>query len=176
MEGQTASNQIKPSSAPSNKTVLMVLVVIVILLVSGGYFLYQDSSEKTTNQAIENTGKGGDKSEAKTKGGENTIIGNKIPDNFPSDITVYKKAELVKSIEESAGVTLTLNTSDSTTKATDFYKKDIEENGWTISSISNFEDSFLITAEKGDRSLLITVSPDKNNGKTSITLVVSIPN
>lgn len=176
MIGQTASNQIKLSSAPSNKIFSMVLVIIVILLVSGGYFLYQKSSDKTTNQSIENTGKGGDKSEATTKGGETTTIGNKIPDNFPSDITIYKKSEVVKSIEEREGVTLTLNISDSTTKANDFYKKDIEENGWTISSNSNFEDSFLITAEKGDRSLLITVSPDKNNGKTSITLVVSIPN
>lgn len=121
MVGHTASNQIKPSLASPNKTVLMALVVIVILLVSGGYFLYQNSLGKTTNQLVEDTDD--DKSGAKTKEGETPIIGNKIPDNFPSDVTVYKKAKVIKSIEGSDSVTLTLNTSDSTTKATGFYKK-----------------------------------------------------
>ena len=180
MPDQSAPGQSNPSSSSSNKTILIIVVVAIILLVLGGiYFLSQKSSEKAAEQAIENaTGADvdidGDKTTIETDEGKITVgSGSEVPDSFPSDVTVYKDAEVIGSTETEDGVTLTLTTSDSVAAATDFYTKDTKDKGWKISSSSNFESSSLITAEKGDKSLLITISPDKSSGKTSIVLIVS---
>lgn len=176
---QPTQDQKNPNSDSPNKTTLIIIGAVAILLVlGGGYFLSQRSSEKAAKKAIENTTGAdvdidGNKTIIETDEGKISIGSSEVPDSFPSDVTVYKDAEVVGSTEADDGVTLMLTTSDSITKVTDFYTKDIKDNSWIISSSSNFEESSLITAEKGNKSLLITIAPDKSSGKTSIALLVS---
>lgn len=170
-----------PTSSSGNKTLMIIIIVVVVLIVLGaaGYFLQQKSSEKATEKAIEDaTGadvdvsEGGDKVTIETDEGKVTVGKNEVPDSFPSDITVYSGAEVTGTTETSEGVSLLLTTSDSVEKVNSFYKADLAKNGWTISSSSIVTDSALITAEKGSKSLIVTVGPDKESGKTGIAIVV----
>jgi hypothetical protein len=188
MPEQSAQAQPKSSSSSGNKTLIIVIVVVVALGILGGagYYLQQRSSEKTAEKTAEKaiedaTGgdakvdisEGGDKVTIETDEGKITTSETSIPDSFPSSITVYQGSEVAGSTEAEEGVTLLLKTSDSTSQAFSFYKSDLAKNGWEISSSSTIEGSSLITAEKGNEGVLVTITTDEEDGKTAIAIVYS---
>ena len=163
-----------------NKTILIIIVVIAVLVLLGGlsYFLQQKSAEKTAEKVIEDaTGgkvdisEGGNKVSIETDEGKLTVGQNQVPENFPSDVSIYPGSEVVTSSESGENFTLTLTTSDSVSKVGEFYRDDLEKNGWSISEAPIVGDSFITTGTKGTRKVDIIAAPN-NDGKTGITIVL----
>ena len=179
---QTAQDQQKSSSGSSNKNLIIIVVVVVLILLgAGSYYMYQQSAERAAEKKIEEVTGGkvnieGDKVTIETDQGKVTTSKSEVPESFPSDVTVYKGSEVTGSTEAEGGVTLMLATSDSVKQVSDFYNADLKKNGWKITASSNLEGSSLVTAEKGSKSLLITVAPDASSGKTAIAIVASTAN
>ena len=182
MPEQAAPNQQKSSPGSSNKNLIILVVIIVLFLLGGGaYYMYQQSSERAAEKKIEEATGGKvniewDKETIETDQGKVTTSKSEVPESFPSDVTVYKGSEVTGSTETEEGVTLMLATSDSVKQISDFYNADLKSNNWKITATSNLEGSTLITAEKGDTALLITVAPDASSGKTAIAIIASTAN
>ncbi len=180
MPEQTDKDQPKSPASSGNKTLIIVIGVVVVLgiLGSAGYYLQQKSSERAAEKKAEEVTGGkvdisGDKVTIETDEGKVTTSESSLPDSFPSSITVYQGSEVAGSTEAEEGITLLLKTSDSTSKAFSFYKSDLAKNGWKITSSSTIEENSLITAEKGNEGVLITISKDEEDGKTAIAIVYS---
>lgn len=160
--------------------IVVVVVIVLIILALIGYFVQRQFAEKAAETAIEQaTGskvdisQGGEKVTIETDEGKVTVSKNDIPDSFPSDITIYSGAEVISTAESSAGSSVVLKTSDSTSKVADFYKDDLKKNGWEIVSTITNEGVSLITANKGSKGVLITVTTDEEDGKTSVGIIVT---
>lgn len=177
MVGQSAQSRSSTSSNTyGNKTLTIIAVVIVVwvILALAGYFVQIKSNEtiidKATNgDGIQNNGK---KSTIDTNDGKITIGQGEIPKSFPLDVSVYEGVEVQETTEAENGVSITLKTSDSISKVTNFYKKDLAKKGWKGVTSSTFEGSSLITAKKGNRELVISVTIDELDNKTKIATVI----
>lgn len=161
MAGQTAQKQsADPSPSSRNQTTLIIIAVLAILvaLAAAGYFVQKKSNGETSKITEKTT-------QVKTENGKITITEGEVPKNFPSDITVYKGTQVITSTEAKDGISLTLKTTDSVKKAATFYKDDLAKNGWKKITSDTLKGSYLITAKKGDRELVLTVSVDKEDKK-----------
>lgn len=174
----------KPTGTSSNKTLIIVVAVLaaLVLLGGGGYYLNQRAAEKSAEKAIEeatggkadvDVSEGGDKVTIETDEGKLTIGKNEVPESFPSDLSIYPGAEVTGSFESEGNVTVALRTSDSISKVTNFYKSDLEKNGWKIISTSSVKETTVFTAEKGNNSVLISVGSDADEeDKTGVAIIV----
>ena len=172
-------SNLKKSS--ENKTTLIVIVVIVVLVILGGigYFVQQSVAERSAEKAIEDVtegkvdiSEGGNKVTIETDKGKLTVGQNGIPENFPSDVSVYSGSEVITSSESGGNFTLTLKSSDSVSKVSDFYKTNLADKGWTLGNPVDFSGSTTITATKNGRELNVVITPD-NDGKTAIAIVIN---
>lgn len=114
------------------------------------------------------------------KDGDSASFGTnaKMPDGFPSDVPIYKPSDVIASssrANETYGVSLL--TSDSLQKVSDFYTSELPKQGWKSSDSAsqlNFAGGSVQTLTKGNQSLgVILASDNKNGSKTSITLTVT---
>jgi len=172
------SNQKKSSE---NKTTLIVIVVIVVLVILGGtgYLVQQSAAERSAEKAIEDAtvgkvgiSEGGKKVTVETNEGKLTVGEGQIPENFPSDVPIYSGVEVITSSESGGNFTLTLKSSDSVSKVSDFYKTNLANKGWTLGNPVDFSGSTAITATKNGRELNVVITPD-NDGKTAIAIVIN---
>ena len=173
----------KPSKHLSgNKTMMIVVVVVIVFIVLTviGYFVQRQLAEKAAETAIEqatgskvDVSQDGEKITIETAEGKVTVGKNDIPDSFPSDITIYSGAEVISTTESSVGSSVVLKTSDPTSKVADFYKDDLKKNGWEIVSTITNEGLTLITARKGSKEVLITVTTDEEDEKTNVGIIVT---
>jgi hypothetical protein len=98
------------------------------------------------------------------KDGESLSIGNaKLPEGFPSDVPIYKPSDVILSLKTKEGYNVTLATTDSSQKVSDFYKTQLSNNGWTkeeteIAFSSNVAQSFT----KGNNQLVLLIGSDQN--------------
>lgn len=170
-----------PKSGSNNKVIIIVAVVIGIFIVLGiaAFFGTKLFTEKTAEKAIEQATGGkvdikddGDKVTVETDEGKFTLGQDEIPKSFPSDITVYSGSTVVLTSEIDEDVTVSLKTSDSASTVSNFYKSDLTNNGWDLTTTGTVEGTSLFTAKKGGRQAIITVTTDVEDGKTIITIVV----
>lgn len=167
MPEKSAQTQAKESTTSIGRTfiVIAVIVIVIVLLGTFGIFLQQKSS-KNKGGSNETT------TTIKTSGGE-TVRQGELPDNFPKDVTIYKGSNVSSSTESKSGFSVTLNTSDSVKTVTDFYTGTLKKNEWKIQSSSTVLETSLITADKGKRSLVMTINRDETTGdRTVITIII----
>lgn len=173
MADDSAPNQSLNTQLTSrNKALIIIIVVLVILaiLAAAGYFVRQKSDEQISKSSEKNG-----QASVETENGKVMIKEGEMPKNFPTDVAAYKGAQVITSTEAEDGVSLTLKTADSVEKVTNFYKNGLSKNGWNAIKTNTLEGSSLITAKKGDRELVLTVSTDKEDNKTIILIVVGKP-
>lgn len=171
------------AAGSNNRTVLIIAVVIAVLVIFGvlGY-LIQTKSTKEMSEATEQNGqtsadtKNGQKqTTVETENGKIIIKEGEAPTNFPSDLTIYKDAKIERSTEAKDELSVILKTSDSVSKVTKFYEDDLKDSEWESVETNTMKGSSLITAKKGAQRLVITVTTDKETGKTAIAIVVGTP-
>lgn len=103
--------------------------------------------------------------------------GAELPDDFPSDVPIYKNAKVTSSSTSTAdqGYSASLSTTDSQSTVADYYKAELEKQGWTIDDSYTASDtsgkSTSYYASKGDRDLTIGVY--KYTDEVSVTIYVS---
>jgi hypothetical protein len=183
MADKAAQNKSSITKTGSNRrTILIIGAIIVILIIFGavGYFI----QTKSTQEISEGNGKEGTTTEAKngqkqttvnTKEGKITIKEGEAPTNFPSDVTIYKNANVSRSSEAENELSIILESSDSVAEVKKFYEADLKKNEWTSIESNTMEGSSLITAKKGNRQIIIATTVDDETKKTAIAIAIAIP-
>src|SRR3990167_11097261 len=120
MPEQPAKGESKITSISKNKflTLIIGITVILVLIGAGWYYFSQSSTERDAEKKLEAETGGkvnieGDKVTIETDQGTVTTSKTQAPENFPSDVAIYKGAQITGSTDAVDGVTLMLSTSDS---------------------------------------------------------------
>jgi hypothetical protein len=97
------------------------------------------------------------------KDGKTTLdynTGKPITD-YPSDTPLYKaKSVLDMKNAEKNSRSVTLETTDPADKIADFYKSELASKGWESKATMSMGAMTMLTAEKGDRQLVIQITSD----------------
>ncbi len=170
------------ATGSNRRTIIIIGTVIAVLIIFGsaGYFI----QTKSTQEISESNGNGEKTTEVKngqkqtnvnTKDGKITIKEGEAPNNFPSDVTIYKNAEVSRSTESKDESSIILESSDSVPTVIKFYENDLKKNKWTSIESNNMEGSSLITAKKDSRQIIIAATVDDVTKKTAIAIAITTP-
>jgi hypothetical protein len=113
------------------------------------------------------------------KDGETATIGKSVslPSGFPSDVPIYKPSDVIVATSNDGKYSVSLLTSDSETKVSDYYTKQLASNGWVAPQGGGdirYEGGMISNLEKDGNvlGLIIAANTKSNDGKTSITITV----
>lgn len=97
----------------------------------------------------------------------------KLPDDYPKDVPVYSGAKVVmaQSYSEKNARNLMLETADSANQVADFYKKELERNGWTTETTVSTPAMNMLGASKAGKQVSIQISD--SGGKRSIVQILA---
>jgi len=172
METENTTAQVKAGS--SKKTMYIVIGVVILILI--GLFLKDKSGSYVTPDGV-NVNKNNDGSATySNEQGTMNVGGNKYPDNWPSDVPKYANATIQYSGSSNpqtveAGLVVVFNTTDSTDKVVEFYKKELTSNGWTIEQTATMGDVTIVAAKKGESTFGVQITSE--DGKTVVTIGIS---
>lgn len=149
---------------------------IIILLVALAVFSVgcKNVAEKAVEKAIEKESGGKARVnandgtiEVETDKGKVQIGKNDLPEGFPEDVPVYRKAKIVSSVNNQDTYQITFSAEGKKMdEISDFYKEELEGNGWKSDSSSNSNAAGQVMSglqyEKDSRkvSVMITESGD----------------
>jgi hypothetical protein len=97
----------------------------------------------------------------------------RIPDDFPSEVPLYKDAELTL-VQPTAGNghNIVLRTSDDVSKVHRFYQDDMQKKGWKMSQEFERGEHSFATYQKGNTMINVTIASDAENpGKQVIAIM-----
>ena len=179
-----------PPAAGISKGLIIAIVVILAVLIGGGMIVRgmmgyagKKVADTIVEKGIENASGGQVKVDA--NGGEVTVKGqdgstvqwgsNKLPDGWPSDVTIYSGSTIQYSGSSNpasgkSGAAVIFQTSDPADKVVDFYKTDLAAKGWKIEGTYQSGTTDMIGASKNDRYLSIGISA--NDSMTAVTIGV----
>ncbi|MDQ2900314.1 MAG: hypothetical protein M3Y07_11005 [Acidobacteriota bacterium] len=91
-----------------------------------------------------------------------------MPPDYPKDVPVYKDAKVVisQTMSEKNGRHIMLETADPAAKIVDYYKKELDANGWKTEASMDLGAMSMITADKDKRRLVIQVVGDNDNKRS----------
>lgn len=108
---------------------------------------------------------------------DGTVItgGMAVPDDWSSDVPVYANGDIqytaaVNPIDGKPGQAMVLTTSDSAEMVADYYKTQLETNGWTLEAAITGPMGTIMGGTKGNRSISMLIS--QADGVTSVTIGV----
>lgn len=170
----------------SNNPALPIIIIVVVLgaafLVFRGFF-GKNFAERRTEQLFEAQTGGkadvdfdeGSKFEFETEDGKVVIDQQgSLPSDFPNDIQIYGGAKVIAYIsmdsEDVKGFNATISTEDSQEDVYAFYLTSLESDGWTIISQLTSGEYSSVGAEKGDRTLVVTITTDGDKTVSIITV------
>lgn len=172
----------KETKPKSKQTLPLIILAAIIVAILVGRFVYQRAKgsilgtflSKTTGESVD-IDQEGEKVSIKSEEGEISFQeGGELPENFPKDFPIYPGAKLAgswtASSEETEGVSLIWETSDSINKVTDYYKEKLTELGWESSFTSETEDSMTLMFEKDDTSGFVGITTEDSKTVISLTL------
>ncbi|MDQ6665016.1 MAG: hypothetical protein M3Z23_11550 [Acidobacteriota bacterium] len=95
-----------------------------------------------------------------------------MPADYPKDVPVYNGATVVisQAMSKKNGSHIMLETTDSAAKITEYYKKELDANGWKTEASMDMGAMSIITAHKDQRQLVIQVVGDNNKRSINQTL------
>jgi len=152
---------------------------LMFLLVGCGKEVQESAIEKKIEQAT-----GGDaevdlsddgmKVTGKTEEGEYEITSGdetEIPEDFPSDVFIYRPSTAVMAMKVPEGHSVTLATKDGKDKVVEAYKKEMEAKGWAEEGSMNMGDHTMLMYVKDGRNANINILP--SDDKVQINVVVA---
>ncbi|NLW55619.1 MAG: hypothetical protein GX050_03170 [Firmicutes bacterium] len=102
-------------------------------------------------------------------------FGSGLPENFPKDIPVYPRAEIDGFIggkdDELSGSTTILTSGDSAGEIYDYYLKNLEAKGWSVTP-QDLVEMKMISFQKDKRSGVITINPKETECDILIGLTI----
>ncbi len=179
---QPAQQQAQQPPKKSNKTLFIILGVvgglIACAVVVAGIGLYVASNAaksgiKQLEEATKNIEKDGSTSKVKGEDSE-TEFGDdvELPDGWPEDVAIYEgKIRSASTLRKGKSFTASVVTSDSVSTITDFYKKQMEKDGWEESSKFSGKNSVTYSYSKEKRTASIYIAQDySDKSKNAITI------
>ena len=176
---------IQPAATPGSKKSLWYIIgIIIVVLIVGkiawgmfGKSAMERAYESATGVDVDYNGNGS--ATYSTSEGTATIGANSLPESWPKDAPKYPGATIQFSASSNPetgkpGAAVVFQTSDSAEKVTDFYKRELASNGWTIEGTATFGVATTIAANKGDRQIGIQIA-DAGNGTTQVTVGIEMP-
>lgn len=101
----------------------------------------------------------------------NASVGS-LPADFPKDIPIYTGASVVSASTTGAGVGAVLSTADAPEKVADFYKTELEKNGWSKPQVVSAAGTNSVMAKKEKHQLAVGITKAAD-GKTNISIGVT---
>lgn len=170
----------------SSPTLLVIVGILVLVGVLGYRFLYKGIRTRISNYFVS-------KSLSKQLGGDVKIegdgekvsykgedfefsydMGGDLPEGFPKDIPIYKDSNLLSkwssTSEGEEGISVVLESADSLTKVSDFYKVELEKTGWTVTSSFLEDESSIFSFEKEDKEGILAITTVEDKVNISITI------
>lgn len=158
----------------AKKLVVVCLVLSVVFLFAGCSSIAQKATEtavqKTTGVSVD---KEGESVKVKGKDGESEVeMGQKLPDGFPDKFPIYEGAKVAAASKVSTDEGITFNVTFEVDRdlkeVAEYYKSTLPENGYTIKSTVEGQDSVIYELEgNGVTSVL------KNEGKTMVQVTLT---
>lgn len=124
----------------------------------------------TNNQVTVNTNEGS------TTWGENLSL----PDDFPTDVPIYSGANIATSTTDTSSNAfyITMISSDDFKTISDYYKAEIENQGWTTENASSYNSesgkSTTYIATKDNRDLTVGLYETTGETATDVSITISV--
>ncbi len=177
----------KESRAKSNKTVIVVAVVIGILVILGiiGRIIQRKIAQGVAGGFLSAISGGrvkvnGDDKKVTYKSDQGEFSfqeGGKLPDGFPADFPTYPGAKITSSWtsagDNSKGISVVWETSDSPEKVAEYYKTNVESKGWKITASFSNDGTTTYSFEKGTTSGFVGIAKGEA-GKTNISVTIGV--
>lgn len=158
---------------------IICLFCLMFLFAGCGKEVQESAMEKKIEQAT-----GGDadvdisdegmKITGKTEEGEYAITSGdetEIPDDFPSDVFIYRPSTAVMAMKVPEGHSVTLATRDDKDKVVEAYKKEMEAEGWSEEGFVNMGSHTMLAYVKDGRNANINIIP--SDDKVQINVIVA---
>ena len=95
-----------------------------------------------------------------------------IPASFPKDVHVYKGSTVEVAMDMPTSKMITLLAKDSLSVVMATYKKNMSSQGWKEQSFMDMGEQAMLTFEKSERVVSVSISKDDESGGTRIMLMV----
>ena len=155
----------------------MICVFCLMLILAGcGKEVQESTMEKKIEQAT-----GGDaevdlsddgmKITGKTEEGEYAITSGEeteIPEDFPSDVFIYRPSKAVMAMKVPDGYSVTLTTKDDKAKVVEAYKGQMQAKGWSEEGSMNMGSHSMLVYEKDGRNANINIIPSDDGVQINV--------
>jgi hypothetical protein len=177
--GIVALSSIKKNNESGRGLAISAIVISVILTLIGllTMLIFVLAIGKAANETSVDTNSGS--ISLTGKDGETATIGKSvsIPSGFPSDVPIYKPSDVILATSNDGKYSVSLLTTDSETKVSDYYTKQLASNGWVAPQGGGdirYEGGMISNLEKDGNvlGLIIATNAKSNDGKTSVTITV----
>lgn len=155
---------------------LLLLIAVLAVAVVGCQSIAEQATEAAVEQA---TGVKIDKSgdEVTIQGEDGSEVtassGGELPDGFPADVPVYE-GNIIASVKAPEGYSVTIEAASDVATVFDWYKTELDSQGWEIKSEVKVQDGGALSAEKGTQQLQVTFGADSGDAtKSTISLITS---
>ena len=158
---------------------MICVFCLMFLLVGCGKEVQEAALEKKIEQA---TGGEADvdisddglKITGETKEGKYAITAGEeteIPEDFPSDVFIYRPSEAVMAMKVPEGYSVTLTTRDDKAKVVEAYKQEMQARGWSEEGSMNMGSHSMLVYGKNGRNASINIMP--SDDKVQINVIVA---
>lgn len=179
-------------SGGSNKTLVIVLVIVFVVFVLPGMViggaiwwfgrgknaenLAESIIESSTGSDVDIDSKTGEYSIKSDDGSAELSTSEELPDNFPSEVPLYKSQTITSSYRTSStssdAWSVVAESNDSVSKVEDYLEDKFSD--WTNKGEYSVNGTTTTTYEKGEFSVSLTVGEQSGDtGKTSISYLVT---
>ncbi len=162
----------------SLKVIVGLLVLFLALSLGACAKNVKKESVKDGGKRSIETSADGKKITIKSEEGEMVIDpeGVDLPDNWPDDMPTFPKAKILSAVKNEGTVNMAMasfQTGEAISAVTDFYDKELPENGWSIDNrIETGPATVIHMASKGDRIVSISTAKDEASGETMISITL----
>lgn len=95
----------------------------------------------------------------------------KIPDAFPSDVFIFKPADVEMAMEMGMGYSIALKTVKDIPTVAAAYKNEMVKKGWTQKAAMDMGENTMLMYEKGKRVTNVTVGREEGETRIALTVV-----
>jgi hypothetical protein len=175
MEPETQNGNQSQGDEKSKKPLYIVIGVVVVLVL--GWFFTGGMMRSVTGVDVQRSLDGS--ATYSNSEGSVTVGANKMPDNWPSDAPTYPNAQIQSAVTSNpqtgqAGSAVIFITSDSIQAVTDFYKKELATQGWSVEQTVSMGTGTMLAATKDTRDFGVYIA-DSGDGNVSVSATVSMP-
>ena len=154
-----------------------IFLLVIIILIGLAWFFYEGGYGAPLGLYLQKNQDGS--TSYSNEQGSVSFSRNSYPKNWPLDAPKYDNGKISyggTSEDKVSGKTATsviFTTSDSAKKVSDFYKKELASNGWTIAQVATVNGVGVLSGQKNGTLFGVQIT-ESSNGQTEVVVVVQI--